>query len=184
MTCKLLSVSSLKLSIQFCILLFRYSVVSDSLQPDGLQHTRLPCPSLSPRVCSNSCPLSQWYHPTISSSIAPFFSCLQSFLASGSFPKSRLFVSGRQSIGASASASVLPMLISFRIDWFELFAVQGTLKSLLQHHSLKASVLQRSYYYIIPQYSNTLQKMKLNWLLKVWKVIHPYSHLVKREMQI
>ena len=72
--------------------------------PHGLQHTRLPCPSSSPRVCSNSCPLSRWYHPTISFSVIPFSSCLQSFPASESFPMSQLFASGGQSIGTSASA--------------------------------------------------------------------------------
>ena len=89
-------------------LLFSHSVTSDSLWPHGLQHAWLPCPSPSPRACSNSCPLSWWYHPTISSSAVPS-SCLQSFLASGSFPVSQLFTSGGQRIGASASASVLPM---------------------------------------------------------------------------
>ena len=89
----------------------------DSLQPCELQNARLPCPSLSPRVCSNSHPLSQWYHPTISSSVSPFSSCPHSFPASGSFPVSRLFTSGGQRIGASASASVLPMNIQ---DWFPL----------------------------------------------------------------
>ena len=97
-------------------LLFRRSVMSDSLRPHGLQHTRLPSPSLSPGVCSNSCPLSRWYHPTILSSVDPF-SCPQSFSASGSFPVSPLFPSGDQSIGASASASVLSMEIQ---DWFPL----------------------------------------------------------------
>ena len=92
------------------LLLFSRSVVSYSLQLHGLQHIRLPCPLLSPGVCSNSCALSQWCHPTISSSVIPF-SCPQSFLASGSFPMSRLFASGGQSIGASASLSVLPMNI-------------------------------------------------------------------------
>ena len=92
-----------------CILL-RHSVVSDPLRPRGLQLARLPCPSPSPRACSNSCPLSQWCHPTISSSVIPF-SCLQPFPASGSFLMSRLFASGGQSFGASASASVLPMNI-------------------------------------------------------------------------
>ena len=91
------------------MLLFRCSVVSDFLQPHGLQHTRLPCPLLSPRVCSNSCPLSQWCHPTISPSVIPFSSCPQSFPASGSFPMNWLFASGGQSIGASAS--VFPMNI-------------------------------------------------------------------------
>ena len=89
---------------------FSRSVESDSLRPHGLQHARPPCPSPTPRACSNSCPWSQWCHPTISSSAAPF-SCLQSFPASGSFPVSQLFSSGGQSIGASASASVLPVNI-------------------------------------------------------------------------
>ena len=89
--------------------------MSDSLQPHGVQHARFPCPSQSPGVCSNSCALSQWYHPTFSSSVTPFFSCPQSFPASGSFPMSWLFPSGGQSIGASAS--VLPMNIQ---GWFPL----------------------------------------------------------------
>ena len=93
------------------LLLFRGSVMSYSLWPHGLQHNRLPCPSPSPGVCSNSRPLSQWYYLiTISSSVAPFSSCPQSFPAS-SFPVSRLFASGGQSIGASASVSVFPMNI-------------------------------------------------------------------------
>ena len=119
-----------------------HSVMSDSLWPHGLQRSRLPCPSLSPWVYSNSCPLSQWCHPTISSSVVPFFSGLQSFPASGSFPMSHFFLSCGQTIGASASAYILPMsysgLISFRIDWFDHLAVQGTLQSLLQHYSSSA----------------------------------------------
>ena len=103
------------------LLLFSLSVVSDSLWPPGLQHTRLPCPSLSPGVCSNSCPLSQWCHPTISSSVPPFSICPQSFPASGSFPMSGLFASGGQSIGISASSSVLPMNIQ---GWFPFSSVQ------------------------------------------------------------
>ena len=99
------------------LLLFSCSVVSNSLRPHGLQHSRLPCPSLSPGACSNSCPLSQWCHPIISSFVAPFFSCPKSFPASGSFPMGRLFTSGDQSIGASASASALPMNIQ---GWFHL----------------------------------------------------------------
>ena len=90
--------------------------VSNSLWPHGLQHTRLPC-SPSPGVCSNSCPLSQWCQTTISSSVVPFSSCLQSFPVSGSFLKSQLFTSGGQSIGASASASVLQMNVQ---GWFPL----------------------------------------------------------------
>ena len=95
------------------LLLFSHSVMSNSLQPHGQQYTRLPCPSLSPRVCSNSCPLSQWHHPTISSSVTLFSSCPQSFPASGSFPACQFFTSGGQTIRALASGLVL-MLISFR----------------------------------------------------------------------
>ena len=116
------------------------SVVSNSLLPHELQHTRLPYPSLSSGVCSNSCPLSWWCHQTISSSIAPFSSCLQPFPAAGSFPLSQFFPSCGQSTGTSASAQYfwwIFSLISFRIDWLDLFAVQGTLKSHLQHHSSK-----------------------------------------------
>ena len=128
-------------------LLFRIIV-----QPHRLQHARFLCPSPSPGACSYSCPLSQWCHPTIASSVIPFSSFLQSFPASGSFLMSKLFTSGGQSIGASASALVLPINIqgwSFRIDWFDLLAVQGTLKSLLQHHSSKASILQRSAFFMV-----------------------------------
>ena len=96
---------------------FSCSAMSDSLWPNGLQHTRPLCPSLTPRVYSNSCPLTQWRHPTISSSVVRFSPCLQSFPASGPLPMSQFFTSGGQSIGASTSASVLPMNIQ---DWFPL----------------------------------------------------------------
>ena len=96
---------------------FSHSVVSDSLWPHGPQHARLPCPSPTPRSYSNSCPSSQWCHPTISSSVIPFSSCLQSFPTSGSFLMSQFFASGGQSIGISVSASVLSMNIQ---DWFPL----------------------------------------------------------------
>ena len=96
---------------------FSRSVVSDSLQPHGLQHVRPPCPSPTPRACSNSCPSTWWCHPTISSSVIPFSSYLQSFQASGSFPMSQFFASGGQSSGVSASASVFLMNIQ---DWFSL----------------------------------------------------------------
>ena len=96
---------------------FSCSVMSDSLWPHGLQHTRLPCPLPTPKACSNSSPLSRWCHPTISSSVIPFSSCLQSFPASESFPRSQFFTSGGQSIGVSPLASVLPMNIQ---DWFPL----------------------------------------------------------------
>ena len=95
---------------------FSHLFISNSLRPHGMQHTRLPCPSPSPRASSNSCPWSQWRHSTILPSVIPFF-CLQSFPASGSFPMSQFFASGGQSIGVSASASVLPMNIQ---DWFPL----------------------------------------------------------------
>ena len=104
-------------SYQFSSVQFSCSVVSNSLWPHGLQHARLPCPSPTPRVYPNSCPLSRWCHPTISSSVIPFSSCLQSFPASGSFQMSQLFSSGGQSIGVSASTSVLPMNIQ---DWSPL----------------------------------------------------------------
>ena len=97
------------------LLFFSRLLMSNSLWPHELQHTKLPCPSLSPRVCSNPCPLSQWCYPTISSSVIPLSSCPQSFAASGSFQMSQFFTSGGQSIGASAS--VLPMNIQ---DWFPL----------------------------------------------------------------
>ena len=93
------------------------SVMSDSLWRHGLQHAGVPCPSPTPGACSNSCPSSQWCHPTISSSVVPFSSHFQSFPALGSFPRSQFFASGCQSIGASASASVLPMNIQ---GWFLL----------------------------------------------------------------
>ena len=96
---------------------FSCSVVSDSLQPHGLQHARPPCPSPTPGVYPNSSPLRRWCHPTISPSIIPFSSCLQSFPASGSFPMSQLFTSGGQSIGVSASTSVLPVKTQ---DWSPL----------------------------------------------------------------
>ena len=134
-----------------CLLLLL--VVSNSLWPHGLQHSRLPCPSPSPRTCSNSCPWSRWCHPAISSFVVPFSSCLQSFPASGSFPMGWLFASDGQSIGASASPSVLLINIQgwfpFRADWFDFFAIQGTLKSLLQDHNLKASVLRCSALFVV-----------------------------------
>ena len=127
--------------------------MSDSLRPQGLQHARPPCPSPAPGVCSNSCPSSQWCYPTISSSVVPFSSCLQSFPASGSFQMSQLFTSGGPSTGVSASTSVLPMNTQ---DWFSLgwtgwicLAVQGTLKHLLQHQSSKASVLWCSAFFMV-----------------------------------
>ena len=110
-------ISRCKLVYQFNSVHFSRSVVSDSLRPHGLEHARPPCPLPTPRIDSNSCALSRWCHPTISSSVVPFSSLFQSFPASGSFPVSQFFTSGGQSIGASALSSVFPMNIQ---DWFPL----------------------------------------------------------------
>ena len=126
--------------------------MSHSLQPHEPRHPRLPCPLPTPRVYPNSCPLSRWCHPTISSSVIPFFSRLQSFPESGSFQMSHLLEIGSQSISFSFNISPSnehPGLISFRMDWLDLLAVQGTLKSLLQHHSSKASILHHSAFFIV-----------------------------------
>ena len=132
--------------------------MSDSLQTRGLQHARLPCPSPSSGACSSSCPLSQWCHPTISSSVFPF-SCLQSSPALGSFPVSQLFKSGGQSIGASGSASVLPMNIQ---DWFSL-----GLTSLI---SLQSKGFSRVFS------DTTVQKHQfLGTQPCLWSNSHPYS---------
>ena len=111
------SIPFVSTNVSFLSVQCSHSVVSDSLWPHGLQHTKLPCPSPTPRACSNSHPSSWWCHPAISASVVPFSSCLQSFPASGSFPRSQFFASGGQSIGVSASASVLPMNIQ---GWFPL----------------------------------------------------------------
>ena len=141
---------------------FSRSVVSNSLWPHGLQHTRPPCPSPTPRVYPNSCPLSQWYHPTISSSVVPFSSHLQSFPAWESFQVSQLFSWGGQSIGVSASASVLPVNAQ---DWFPLgwtgwisLESKGLSKlfsktTVQNHHSLALSFL----------YSPTLTSIHDHW---------------------
>ena len=129
--------------------------MSDSLWPHGLQHTRLPCPSQSPKVCPNSYSLNWGSHPNISPSVTPFSSCPQSFPASGSFT-SELTLHIRQpkywslSFNFSNSPSnEYSELISFRIDWFDLLTVQGTLKSLFQPHISKASVLQCSAFFMV-----------------------------------
>ena len=128
---------------------FSRQVMSNSSWPHGLQHTRLPCPSPSPRACSYSCPSSRWCHPTISFSVVPFPSSLQSFLASGSFPVNQLFSSGGQSIGALVP--VLPMNIQgwfpLGIDWFDLLAIQGTqdFSPEPQVKNINFSVLSRLY---------------------------------------
>ena len=133
------------------LLLFSHQVLSDTLPSHGLQHARLPCPSLSPGICLNSYPLSRWCLLTILSSVTPFSSCPLSFPASGSFPMSQLFTSGGQSIGVLPSASILPMNIQdwFPLEWTGWISFQGTLKSLLQHHSSKASILWCSAFFIV-----------------------------------
>ena len=132
--------SKCELWVQFTSFEFSRSVVSDSLQPHGLQHTRLPCSSPAPGACSNSCPSSWWCHPTISS-------CHPLLLLPSIFPSIRVF--SNESVlcirwpkyWSFSPSSEYSGLISFRIDWLDLLAVQGTLKSLLQHHSLKASIV-------------------------------------------
>ena len=128
------------------------SVATDSLLLSGVQHDRLPCPSLSPGFCLNSYPLSWWHYATISSSVSPF-SSPQSFPTSGSFPTSWLFAPGGQSIGTSASASLLPMNIqdSFPLGWTGWISLQskGPLKNLLQHHNLKASIFQLPAFFMV-----------------------------------
>ena len=141
---------------RFSSVQFSCSVMSDSLQPHGLQRVRLPCPPPTPGVYSDSCASSWWCHPTISSSVVPFSCRLQSFPASGSFPLSQFFSSGDQSMSFSFSISLsneYSGLISFRLDLLD--AVPGTLKSLLQHHSSKASILRR-------------------WAFLVVQLSHPY----------
>ena len=120
------------MAVQFSSIQFSCSVVFASLWPHESQHTRPPCPSPTPRVHSNSCPPSRWCHPAISSSVIPFSSCPQFLPAPESFPMSQLFTWGGQSIGICFSISPSneqPGLISFRMDWLDLLAVQGTLKS-------------------------------------------------------
>ena len=125
---------------------FSCSVMSDSLRPYGLQNTRLPCPSPTPEACSNSCASSQWCHPTMSSSVIPFSSCLQSFPPSGSFPMSQFFASGGQSIGVSASVSVLPMNIQDQFplglttligrEWIHVYVWLSPFASTWNYHNI------------------------------------------------
>ena len=145
------------------MLLLSYSVVSCSLRPPGLQHVRLPCPSESSRACSDSCLLSQWCHPTIPSSVVPF--SLPSIFPSIGVFFNDMALSFRWPKYWSFSFNISPSnesseLISFRIAWFDLLAVQGNLKSLLQHHSSKASVLRHSTFFM----SNT--HIHMRWLEK------------------
>ena len=166
---------------------FSHSVMSDSLQPRGLQHIRLPCPS-TPRVHSNSDPLSQWCHPTILSSAIPFSSCLQSFPASRSFQKQESVICFRWPKYWSFSFSISPpneysRLISFRMDWLCLLAVQGTFKSLPQHHSSKASILRRSDFFIVQlshPHMTTGKTIALTRQTIVGKVLSPLFNMLSR----
>ena len=149
----------------------------DSLRPHELQHARPPCPSPTPGVYSNSCLSSQWYHPAISSSVVPSSSCPQSLPVSGSFPMSQLFAWGGQSTGGF-SFSISPSnehqgLISFRMDWLYLLAVQGTLKSLLQHHSSK--YIKKSQLWLITSFAFFNQYRRLYFsvmAIKTFNITH------------
>ena len=156
--------------------------MSNSLRPHELQHARPPCPSPTPGVYPKSCPLGQWCHPTILSSVVPFFH-LQYFPVSGPFQMSQLFTSGGQSIGFSniSSSKEHSGLTSFRMDWLDLLTVHRTLKSLLQHHSSKASILQRSVFFIVQlphPYMTTGKTIALTRWTSVGKVTSLLSRLV------
>ena len=142
---------TLQISLIFNSVQFSHSVMSNSLWPHGLQHTRPPCPSPTPGDYPNACPLSQWCYPTISSSVVCFSSCPQSFAASGFqwvSPSHQVAKVLEFSFNISPS-SEHPVLISFRMDWLDLLAVQGTLKSLLQYHSSETSILQCSAFFTV-----------------------------------
>ena len=159
--------------------------MSNSLRPHGLQYVRLSCPSLSPRVCSESYPLSWWCHSTISSSVVPF-SCLQSFPASGFFPVSQLFASGGQSTGASASASVLPMNIQswFLLGLTSLISLQSKrLSRVFSNHSSKASILQHSAFFMVQlshPYLATGKTIALTIWMFVGKVTFLFFNILSR----
>ena len=166
---------------------FTHSVMTNSSQPHGLQHTRVPCPSPTPRPCSKSCPSSQWCHPTISSFVVPFSSCLQSFAASGSFPMSQFFTSGNQSNGASASVSIVPMNIQ---DWFPLgltglisLQFKGLSRVFYQHHSSKASLLWRSAFFMVQLsylYMTTVKTIALTRWTFIGKVMSLFFNMLSR----
>ena len=137
---------------QFGSVQFSHSVISDSLWPLESQHARPPCPSLTPGVKSNSCPSSWWCHPALSSSVIPFSFCPQSLPASVFSNESTLHIRWLKDWSFSfriIPSKEIPGLISFRMDWLDLLAVQGTLKSLLQHHSSKASILWCSVFFTV-----------------------------------
>ena len=175
---------------QFSSVQFSPSVVSDSLQPHESQHARPPCPSPSPRVHSNSRPLSRWCHPTISSSVVPLSSCPQSFPASGSFQMSQLFAWGGQRIGVSASTSVLPMNTQdwSPLGWIVWISLQSKglslqSKQLLRHHSSKASILQHSAFFIVQlshPYMTTGKTIALTRRTLVGKVMSLLLNILSR----
>ena len=160
--------------------------MSDSLWPHELQHTRPPCPSATPRVCLNSCPLSWWRHRTISSSVIPFSSCLQSFPAQGLFQWVRSSHQVTRVWSFSFSISLFNEyweLISFRMDWFDFFSVQGILKHLLQHHSSKASIIQCSAFFMVQlshPYMTTGKIMALTRCNFVGKVMSLLFNMLSR----
>ena len=165
---------------------FSRSVVSDSLWPNGLQHTRLPCPSPTPRACSNSCPSSWWCHQTISSSVVPFSSCLQSLPASGSFQISQFFTSGGQNIGASASASILSMNTQ---DWFPLgltgliSLLSKELSRVFSNTTVQKQILQCSAFFIVQlshPYMTTAKTIALTRWTFVSKVTSLLFHMLSR----
>ena len=166
-----------------CSIHFSCSVVYDCLWAHGLQQIRPSCPSPTPAVYWNSCPLSRWYHLTVSSSVLPFSSRFQSSQTSGSFQMSQLFTSVGQSIGVSAfSFNLSPSneyswLISFRMDWLDLLAVQGTLKNLLQQHSSKASILWCSAFFII-QLSHPYTPTGKIIILTRWSFVGTFTSLL------
>ena len=161
------------------LLLFSCSAVSDSLQPHGLQHTSLPCPSLSPGAGSNFCPLSQWCHPTISSSVCcPFLLLPQSFPSSGSFPSELALTRWPKYWSISiCSFNEYSGLIYFKIDWFDHLAVQETLKSPLQHQSLKASILRSSAFFMV-QLSYLYMTTGKNTALTTWTFVSKVMSLL------
>ena len=185
-----MTISSNLFSLSLYDCFHQFSSVAQScptLPPHEPQHARPHCPAPTPRVHPNPRASSRWCHPAISSSVVPFSSCPQSCPASGSFQMSQLFASGGQSIGVSASTSVLPMntqgLISFRMDWLDLLAVQGTLKSVLQHHSLKASILRHSAFFIVQlshPYMTTGKTVALTSLTFVGKVMSLFFNMLCR----
>ena len=159
-------------------LLFSCSILSDSLWPHGLQHTRLPCSSSSPRACSNSCPLSQWCHPTILPSVVLF--CLQSFSPSVLCIRWPKYWKFSFSISSSNEYSAL---FSFKIDCFDLLGIQGTLKGLFQHHSLKASILWHSVFFMVQlshPYMTTGKTIALTIWIFVSKVMSLLFNMLSR----